>query len=342
MMQIKQNESQKLIQDKKTVEWLILNTSVSVFDPVEFTGYQRKIDEKHCEKIVNYLEKEFFLPTSIICAVTDKYDKLAKLRIVDGQHRVHAMRLLKETNPIRYKQIKDKELSVIIMENPRENTEIDAFITINKTSKKVDTSLAYVLKSKLNKNSDSSNLTISKLEYLSVELAYRLNSQESNSIWRNKILYEGNPKDTSQLISLNAFVKSTRGLLGCLERKKLIKIEWTNSEEIDECLEQILGFVVFIWEVISDKWSNLFYNNPNDLRIIQGAIGYSALNKVICRIIGEMEYSQNMVDIKKVLKNRLNMISIDNDFWYPGGYFSRFSSENGYNIVANELLERMG
>lgn len=41
-----------LVLTKKTIGWLIdeNNTFVKVFDPVRFTGYQRKIDETHGKK----------------------------------------------------------------------------------------------------------------------------------------------------------------------------------------------------------------------------------------------------------------------------------------------------
>lgn len=52
-----------IIQTKKTVDWLVDHTKVNVFDPMTFQGYQRSIDKKHCDKIVAYLSKEFFLPT---------------------------------------------------------------------------------------------------------------------------------------------------------------------------------------------------------------------------------------------------------------------------------------
>ena len=68
MININQKNDIKLYATKKTVEWLVNNTKVSLFDPVNFTGYQRKISDSHCEKIVEFLcENDFFLPTAIIC-----------------------------------------------------------------------------------------------------------------------------------------------------------------------------------------------------------------------------------------------------------------------------------
>ena len=151
MINIFQNKELDLLQTKKTVDWLVSNTSVSVFSPINFKGYQRQIDEKHCMKIVEFLKRDFFMPTAIICATDHDFTDTSKLRIVDGQHRVNAFKILKESEPQRYAQIKAYEIPVIVMANVNENIEIDTFITINKTSKKVDTSLALVLKNKMNK-----------------------------------------------------------------------------------------------------------------------------------------------------------------------------------------------
>ena len=56
MINISQNKNIDLIGTKKTVDWLVNNTIVSVFNPINFTGYQRQIDNNHCKKIVEYLE----------------------------------------------------------------------------------------------------------------------------------------------------------------------------------------------------------------------------------------------------------------------------------------------
>ena len=55
-------EDKKLVQTTKTVDWLVNNTHVFVFDPVEFKGYQRDININHCSKIVKFLQNNFYLP----------------------------------------------------------------------------------------------------------------------------------------------------------------------------------------------------------------------------------------------------------------------------------------
>jgi len=342
MIDIKQHSKHHLVQTRKTVEWLVNHTEVAVFDPITFQGYQRQIDDKHCAKIVDFLKKDdFFLPTAIVCAVNGILNEDTILRIVDGQHRVEAFKMLQSSDMERYQQIKDFEVPVIILVDVDETTEIDTFITINKTSKKVDTSLALVLRNKINKYSDPDTLSISKAEYVAVELAQELCFNETpQNLWANRILFEGSPKNTYQLISLNAFVKSTRQLLNKLHRCNLISLSWTNQAELENCLNTSRDIITFIWQAIRNRWPKLFGSHIEDQRIIQGAIGYSAFNRVIIHLID----SYNIHDVGSLLKeftSVISNISISEEKWLPGGEFSKYSSESGYRIVAQELLRYM-
>ena len=74
----------KIIQDSKTVNWLVTNTHVRTFNVLDFTGYQRKVNEDHVLKIVDYLIKnEFYMPSSIICSSDEEVNNDTKLNIVD-------------------------------------------------------------------------------------------------------------------------------------------------------------------------------------------------------------------------------------------------------------------
>lgn len=341
MDKISQNKQLDLLQTKKTVDWLVNNTTVNVFNPINFTGYQRQIDNKHCMKIVDFLKKDFFMPTAIICATDEEYQEDGILRIVDGQHRVKAFEMIYREDPERYDQIKEYEIPVIVMAKVDQSTEIDTFITINKTSKKVDTSLALVLKNMINKYNTSEDLTMPKAEYISVELAWDLNYKEdSNNIWYDKILFEGSPKNTAQLISLNSFVKSTRVLLNRMSKKGLISLEWKDVNEITTCKEKCYKLIISIWSIIRNKWSDLFSSDLEKRRIIQGAIGYSSFNRVICGVL-ESRLFKDENDFINEFEERIKYIFIESDKWLPGNYYSKYSSESGYNIVARELLNAM-
>ena len=342
MMQLRQDCECKIICDTKTVDWLVSNTSVRTFDNINFTGYQRKVNESHVSKIVDYLMKSnFYLPTSIICASDENVTKDTRLHIVDGQHRVEAFKTIKINDLDKYNEIKDYELSVIILQKPSEMLEVDTFITINKTSRKVDTSLAYVLKNKINKaNKSSCDLTIAKKEFLSVELAINLNNDEK-SLWYNKILLEGNPtKNSQETISLNSFVKSVQNLIGYLEKYEIIKIDWNNDTELDYVNNIIKTIYLKIWDAIRLKWPILFTEEFHNKSVIQGTIGVSSINKYI--IMQLKQESVNSYDLNLFISKVeywIKNINISQNLWYKGNRFSQFSSAAGFNIVANYLLD---
>lgn len=333
-----------IIQTKKTVDWLVNNTRVKVFDPMTFEGYQRSIDEKHCAQIVSYLSKDFFLPTSIICSCDGVFSPDKGLYIVDGQHRVRAFKLLKERNPDRYDDIKDYELSVVVLEDVEEEVEIDTFITINKKTKRVDTSLAYVLKNKLNYKKASKDIKISKREYLSVELASRLNSIDNivGGLWENRISFEGAPaKQSSQLISLNAFVKSMRALLGCLESQRVVSIDWRNTEELDECVYMVLHITNHVWYEVQNKWPELFDSNLDKRRIIQGSIGFTAINRFLIHNLKRCERRLSIDEFLDQTSIWIRSIQCPWESWLPGNAYSKYSSEAGFSIITQELIDRM-
>ncbi|MDE6604921.1 MAG: DGQHR domain-containing protein [Clostridia bacterium] len=337
MIQIYQKDNIKLYATKKTVDWLVNNTEVSVFDPITFSGYQRQINENHCKKIVDFLCVDFFLPTAIICATSKKFEPESKLRIVDGQHRVYAFRMLQRDHKERYDEIKIKEVPVIVMEMVDEKVEIDTFITINKTSKKVDTSLAIVLKNKINKYAASNDLSMPKAEYLAVEIALKLNSDQNCELWFNKILLEGNTKNTPQIITLNAFVKSTRTLINNMAKKKLFLLDWQTEADIQSCISVCQEVIMAIWNSVTARWSDLFDGDMEKRRIIQGPIGYSSINRVVNMLLAEQD-GISLNAFKQLIESKIRHISLDEKNWLPGGFFSGFSSESGYSIVASELI----
>lgn len=341
-IRIRQERTSDLLQTKKTVDWLVNNTDVRVFNPVDFTGYQRSIDEKHCKRIVSYiLDNAFFLPTAITCAIDDDFSENARLRIVDGQHRVKAFEMLSKDHHERYEQIKDLEVPVIVMANANELQEIDTFVTINKTSKKVDTSLAIVLRNKISHAVDSDDLTMPKAEYIAVELAQALNfREEPHNLWFNKIIFEGNPKNTPQLISLNAFVTSTRVLINQMARKGLISFAWKTKEDCLMCTKICYYTMLRVWAAIRYKWPRLFHGDLENRRIIQGAIGYTAFNKVLVNLLNVRDYS-SPEEFLREFEHQLNKVSVEDHTWLPGSQFSKFTSSSGYALVARELMADM-
>ena len=125
------NKQRGISVTEKTVEWLLQNTKVETFNPVDLSGYQRSVDARHVKGIVDYIKNDgFFFPTAIICATDDETQESLngeKIRIVDGQHRVEAFREIKEKDGNLYNEIKDFKLPVVMLIKPRQEDEIKAF-----------------------------------------------------------------------------------------------------------------------------------------------------------------------------------------------------------------------
>lgn len=327
---------------KYTVDWLVNNTKVKVFDPITFKGYQRKIDDNHARKIVKYImDTEFYFPTSIICSIEELTNEDSKLSIVDGQHRIEAFKIIKEEYIDKYDEIKDYEIPVIILVSPDEKDEIETFITINKTSKTVDTSLAYVLKNMKNKNTGSSDdIDISKREYMAVEVAKKLNDNKEYSWWFGKISYEGPTKNTYELITLNAFVKSMRAYLNHLEKCGVISCQWTNSDEIDEQVNKVADLIQKTWTYVYEKWPEIDNTDNEDRRIIQGPIGFTTLNRYMITILKENDMRFTSVrEYTNFLYKAIYDISVKGTSWKKGELYSKFTSESGYRAILDDLLK---
>lgn len=336
ILQLVQNGNE-IVLTTRTIEWLTHNTDVCVFDPVSFNGYQRQIDEKHCEKIVTYLKSSDFLPSSVICACDDYIDD-GRLRIVDGQHRVHAFKMLERGFPERYAAICKTEIPVVVLVGVPLATEIQTFITINKTSKKVDTSLAFVLKNKLSKEGD--DMVMPRAEYISVEVAQKLNDDESNKMWTNRILYEGNIKKSNCYISLNAFVRATRILVNTLNQRGYINLAWdaeTKREYVDETANKTCNLIRHIWCCVYLKWPEMEETSFEDRQILQGSIGYTAITRTLVKLIKENSIWAG--EVESFIKKTILSFNVPYEQWTKKGSFSKYSSESGYRLVSDTLIE---
>ena len=317
----------------KTVEYLVGNTQVDEFNPNSFQGYQRKINSNHCRKIMKYIKESlesnsFYFPTPIICS---KRDEKSPLYIVDGQHRIEAMKLLYKEEPNVFEKIKQYELGVIVLENPSIAQEIETFITINKTSRKVDTSLALVLKTSISGGDEATIL--SKKQYVLVQLATILNSTKESSFY-NQISFEGTPQSTGKLISLSTFVRAVLPLLNIVIYKQLITLEKLDNDV--KILKEI--FDVY-WNSLEELWPKILKSeNISQKKILQGAIGISSTIQFLQIIIRE-KVSSDLDELKGEIEKAISDIKIDENRWLPGQEFSNYSSARGHSFIASILLK---
>jgi len=322
-----------------TIDELIKVTKVDVFDPKKFEGYQREINEKHVSKIEKFITEEFekgnfLFPSPIICSLREKETEKETLYIVDGQHRVQAFKNIKNKNKNLYDSIKDFEVNIITLIKPTIELEVETFITINKTSKKVDTSLALIAKT-LHSNFEEKEISARK-QYILVEIARKLDSSKYSHFYNN-IAWEGTPRSTGKIISLNSFVRAYMPIVNYLNNNNLIDLD--NLSELTKCIDFCLEVINTIWNSIENKWPQLF-KNKGDNNIIQGTIGSSAIVKFINSYLKEkpvvISDMQSLLDEIRIAIQNINS-SYEN--WLPNGLYSSYSSGAGHTIISRLLLD---
>lgn len=333
MIVVKQNPKYKMCLCVKTIEWLVRNTSVNKFviNKDGVSGYQREINPEHVKKIIDYIENnDFYFPSSIVCSMPESggdENQLNKLFVVDGQHRVESFRELKKINREKYDKIKDMEVPVTILKDVSLETEINTFITINKTSRRVDTSLAYILRNQLSKTYTDKNSA--KIDYLAVELAQKVCFESENSLWNNRIAFDGETKNNYHFLSLNSFVKAERRIIRKLALLKLISLDLKDKKEIAKILSCLVEVFDHIWDCVQKKWPELFKSDKIYDSIITGPIGFTTINKFIALKIDSHKKNEVLDQIKKYISN----LNISSSKWMKGGSFSKLSSEAGYSEI---------
>ena len=342
MIELKQQIGCKLIVTVKTVEWLVDHAHPNVFRfdaEGKIEGYQREINDDHVNKIIYYIKEKskqnlFYFPSNIICSKPYYKNNLndGDLYIVDGQHRIRAFELIRYQDRSLFEKIRSFQLPVLILDGVDEDNEISTFITINKKNKKVDTSLALILQNKIrNIYTDSS---AAKVDYLAVWLAQELNEKDE-WIWRNQIAFEGSAKEKNRLLSLNAFVKATRRMIRCLEKIKLISLDFSDKHNLEEAQRITKKTYSLIWKSVSKKWDELFEDNQWLNTVIAGPIGVTSILKYIAVQLGDSVVDESQLE--KLIVQNIARIDLPVDIWKKGGAFSKYTSESGYSKIVKCL-----
>ena len=119
-----------------------------------------------------------------------------------------------------------------------------------------------------------------------------------------------------------------------------IDLKWNDQNEIDTCLDRLFDLSEHIWREVLYKWNDLYKGDLKKLEIIQGAIGYTSIIRLLGNLIKEKKDLDNE-KIKKYISHWITSINITSTDWEPGGKFSTYSSESGYSIVSKDLKSSM-
>lgn len=355
---------------KLTVEELLKNSNVEVFNSETSEGYQRPPIPSHYKKIAQYLMKEdrVLLPLGVLTAtdpdkvsVNGELEINGPLRIVDGQHRVEGFRFLSLNNVDRFEEFKNFELPITIMviDKEHEVDEMDTFININSKAKKISTDLAIRLRHERRKEKYYRRDLEEIIEDIAIKVTKNLNG-DLKSVWYKAITMA--PDEKGRIISINAFRKSLIPIVELfiryyqdpkdkedgffiIENEKEEPLNLLEEdilfleENEDKYVMRIKNFIDTLWNNVVNKWGGAFnISQPyfNKEYNIQKGIGLYSLHLVLKDCI-EIEKNIDAANhlFSKIIKNS----RIATEDWESGGLFSGYNSQSGFRLIANRVKE---
>lgn len=325
-------------------------------------GYQRALNTSKCKLMSkDLLDGNLISPTSIIlsCSKSDfekhcisaRTDGLLSLkektgkifRIVDGQHRIEAIRIASDRNA----DFLDYMLNVIIyiVEDNNRYPEVKMFNDIN--SKATGVKLDLAILAKYNYDILENKNIIDIIEHVTVLSMFNLN-KDPHSVWQNGIKIDVNDKKFPGNVGFKSYYESIVKIV-----KKYIKQDIINDFVQNERKEKFkivsklateINRKIFIpvWKAIEEKWPYCFQDTIyeyekgdfrqikyKDSMYIQKTVGVKAVNKLIDSNINIDNLSKSISKICELINNS-PLVSSD---WEKGGIFTGLSSLSGVNVI---------
>lgn len=343
------------------IEQLIQFTEADIYNKRKNqNGYQRPINKTHIRALIDYIKNEQYsiLPTSMVMA-TDKNTAIfednifsfeGSLRIVDGQHRIEAIRRIIEElkeermyNEYESEEINEQLNNILTWEFPvnimllNKNdkwdryVEIRSFVDINKKGKTVTTDLA---DSNIEKIRKELNELPQKqaIHQISLSVAKKL-LDDKESVWF-ECMKVGDGEDINKIIGIGQFSKSIISVSREVLYKKYGKNKFYTDYEINDVTKELYYVLKEYWEFICKKWSMAFEYNKGNFRVnfdfcIQKGIGVFPLHKLLTTSFIDSDNLNNALRLTMgiLMENKSNVVDED---WSVGSTFSSYSSGSGY------------
>lgn len=336
-------------------------------------GYQREPEPSHYNKIKDYIlkTKEFILPTSIVLAVDEEdlskilFDKKLNFnslhsnekifRIVDGQHRIIAVREAIKSKP----SLKNFLFNVIILvtKKNKRSIEMEVFYDINSKSKRLKVDLIELARFNyriLEKTFKPKEIN----EHISIQTAYYLNEKIIDCVWNNAIKFGIHDDHVIGVIGVNAFRESISNIvdayLNINDQGKYFSLE---GEELvnytQDSAKKIAEFIHVAWSsIIREKWEycfndglvqlDLFFEPQkiyyNQKYYLQRTMGAKSINSILGELVNSNAKDGSKLGISekslKIFEKLIKDSHLTSDDWQVGGTFSGYSSESGFKKVS--------
>lgn len=316
-------------------------------------GYQREPSTTRVNQLASALEKgRVDLPTAVLLNLrafdASRHLKNAvggtmfvpdgdPLYVVDGQHRVEALKKLFDDDPKRWA---DFQLPFVCMLGANELEEMDQFYIVNSNAKSVQTALAFdLLKQRAESNPDLMvELQESGKAWIVVAqgLAERV-SKSSN--WQGRIRFPREPKATTTIPN-SGFANSV---------KQLLSSSYFGGITTDNQVEILEAY----WDGIRRVLPQAFVD-PVDY-VIQKSLGVHVMHQLLPTIIEIVRSRNGSVldpeEYKEVLTDPLLQLQGESQdglvegtqFWHtaPEGVAGSFSSSAGRRILITRLKAKL-
>jgi DGQHR domain-containing protein len=261
-----------------------------------------------------------------------------KLYVVDGQHRVEALRLLFEEDPQRWGSM---GVPFVCMLGANEEEEMEQFYAVNANSKSVPTGLAFDL---LKQQASNNASLFQELQETGKAWIIRggdiVEHLESAPIWAGRVRFTGQPK-AATTVGNDGFVNSLRPLLNS---------PFFSQMETDDQIQVLQAFWSGVKIVLPDA-----FDEPGDY-VLQKSTGVATLHLLLVSVIELVRNkNQSLIDpesYSQMLEKPFQSLSevsptgeavSGSDFWKSGGQGAAgsFSSNAGRRVLVARLRENL-
>ena len=318
------------------------------------SGYQRDITRARVSRLQTELRHgRVDLPTAVLLSMRDSSDALVEhggkvldlrlagreLNVVDGQHRVEALRGLIEESPEKWSGFNVPFVCVL---GADEHEEMEQFYVVNSTAKSVRTDLAYdLLKQQAEhdpKLADALEERGEKWKVSGQTIVERL--RDESRLWRSRIRFPREP--------VGATTINNSGMVGSL--KQLLASPYFGNVTTDNQVKILDAY----WEGIEGVLPECF-QEPTGYAI-QKSTGVMTLHVVLLSVIELVRSTGDSViepeSYERALDSPLRELQGENpdgdvargaDFWRAGsaGAAGSYSSNAGRRVLLAKIRSRL-
>ena len=309
----------------------------------QYQGYQRVPEPTRTRLVAHYLKNDSkpLLPTSVLLSYRghlqpdgDYIDipEDSQVYIVDGQHRVYGIQ--RAIEELSLDRLRDYEIPIVIIENPKPEEEANQFRIINETMKKVRTDLARRLLALKYSTAGGQGRTEIRLagrvwEASAAEIIKMLSS-DPEAPWIGRIQPPNSKKGASHIIRELSFSTSLKPVVN--QRPYSL---WQPAR----IAERLKLFWIALQQLIPDA-----FENPQGY-VIQKTPGVFSMHILAFAVFEELRVTgiadPSVQDFRNILQDLGYYVTAE--YWRNDNAegAAMAGSMKGFNLIADDMIEQL-